>query len=1182
MLAQLLPVRRQNNTPDLGFEVALHVNTNCQNFTPGEYQNFITSQSSDFHTAFPDIPLPSTNRNHCIAFPDWSTVPETEAANGIRLDVNYYYWPDSWVQNRPGMFTGSGMPMRFAKIDGSLIDCYQAVTQMPDESGETFPQFCDALLDKAVGTQGYYGIFTTNMHFDNPNHAGANAIVASAKARGVPVVSAKQMLTWLDGRNNSSFGDLTWNGNTLNFTVMAAAGSRNMQGMLPVAVSGGQLSSITFNGSAVTIKKEVIKGIEYAFFPAASGNYAATYAIDNDAPVISSVIAMPHTNGTATITWTTNEVSDSKISFGTSANALPLEADSSSLTLTHSVIVSGLDAGVTYYFRVSSTDASNNTTTEPVAANAPLSFIMASAPCINDITADDFNAGTTDDNTLVALEGDGGLILKPLLSDEFSGTSLSSNFTAGKFTGDVTTVSNGTVTVDGTHIYSNSSFTPGSSLEFVATFNLGTYQNIGFSSDIPFNDPPWITIGQGGNLDGNLYARSSNGDALSLGSNLLGAPHHYRIQWNADNFEFYVDGNEIPAATINLSVTQNLYVQISDYNVNDGTLSADWLRVLPYASSGTYTSQVFDGGVARIWGAVTWNAGAPTGTNVSIAVRKGNTPVPDESWTSFTPVAASGDNTNGTSRYIQYKADLQTANTSVTPVLQNISITCSAVTNTPPVITKQPASQTICPGNDIVFGSTATGNPAPTVQWQVSTDGNGWTDITNATDSLLTINATTADNGKKYRAAWSNTENTVFSEAATLTVNAAIIASVSGKTSAACSSNNGSVTISASGGNAPYKYSLNSGAYQTGNTFNNLSPDTYSVTVTDAAGCSSTINGIVIVSTSPVSVRATTAAASSCKDDGSITLSGAGGKTPYTFSLNGVQFSTVKTFTGLAAGSYTGYAKDAKGCVGSLANIVVNTASPVSVRATTAAASSCKDDGSITLSGAGGKTPYTFSLNGVQFSTVKTFTGLAAGSYTGYAKDAKGCVGSLANIVVARKTFTSSVTKTNVSCKGGSNGTITISKAGGVSPYTYSLDGVHFQTSNKFINLTAGVYTSTVKDAKGCTATVTGITITEPATPCNNNLITENFDGRNLRNDDNDLVAFVSPNPSVSEFTLSVKGNNKESIEIRVADIYGKVIYSTKGTVSQTFHFGNNFSAGTYVVEIRQGINRKVLKVVKQ
>ena len=58
------------------------------------------------------------------------------------------------------------------------------------------------------------------MHTDNPApHAGSEAIVAAAQARGVPVISYKQMLDWVDGRNSSTIRGLTWNAGTLTFTT---------------------------------------------------------------------------------------------------------------------------------------------------------------------------------------------------------------------------------------------------------------------------------------------------------------------------------------------------------------------------------------------------------------------------------------------------------------------------------------------------------------------------------------------------------------------------------------------------------------------------------------------------------------------------------------------------------------------------------------------------------------------------------------------------------------------------------------------------------------------------------------------------------------------------------------------------------------------------------------------------
>ena len=82
--------------------------------------------------------------------------------------------------------------MRFARADGSLIDVYQAATQMTDESGQTYPFTIDRLLDNALGPNEFIGAFTANMHNDRPSSPGATAIIASARARDVPVVTAAQ------------------------------------------------------------------------------------------------------------------------------------------------------------------------------------------------------------------------------------------------------------------------------------------------------------------------------------------------------------------------------------------------------------------------------------------------------------------------------------------------------------------------------------------------------------------------------------------------------------------------------------------------------------------------------------------------------------------------------------------------------------------------------------------------------------------------------------------------------------------------------------------------------------------------------------------------------------------------------------------------------------------------------
>ncbi|MBC8074695.1 MAG: Ig-like domain-containing protein, partial [Chloroflexales bacterium] len=295
-----------------GHEFGVHVETGCGVWTPASLANSYATQLPAFQNAYPSAAPQRTHRTHCIAWSDWATQPKVELANDIRLDTNYYYWPAAWIQNRPGMFTGSGMPMRFADTDGTLIDVYQATTQLTDESGQSFPFNIDALLDKALGPQGYYGAFTTNIHTDGGSNASNNAaaIVASAQARGVPVVSARQMLTWLDGRNASSFAGIGWAGNTLSFSVNAASAARGLQAMVPAQNGSATLQSLTRGGTAVPFSVETIKGMPYALFAATDGAYAAQYDVDSTPPTVTATAPANGAGGVAANATVTAQFSE--------------------------------------------------------------------------------------------------------------------------------------------------------------------------------------------------------------------------------------------------------------------------------------------------------------------------------------------------------------------------------------------------------------------------------------------------------------------------------------------------------------------------------------------------------------------------------------------------------------------------------------------------------------------------------------------------------------------------------------------------------------------------------------------------------------------------------------------------------------------------------------------------------
>jgi hypothetical protein len=244
-----------------------------------QLSTYFTDQLASWQAKYGAIPSPVSNRTHCVYWPDWASAAKVELAHGMRLDANYYHFPGPWIGTKPGFMTGGGFPMRFADVDGTPIDVYQSHTHMNDEATTAYSTFIDALLDNATGPAGFYGAFNVNMHTDNPSpHPGANAIVAAAQARGVPVISAKQLLAWTDGRNASKFRGLSWAGSALTFETTVAAGANGLQTMLPLQGPSGTLQAVVCGGAPRAFSTQTIKGIQYALFAAETGTCQATYA----------------------------------------------------------------------------------------------------------------------------------------------------------------------------------------------------------------------------------------------------------------------------------------------------------------------------------------------------------------------------------------------------------------------------------------------------------------------------------------------------------------------------------------------------------------------------------------------------------------------------------------------------------------------------------------------------------------------------------------------------------------------------------------------------------------------------------------------------------------------------------------------------------------------------------------
>jgi hypothetical protein len=260
----------------LGFEITQHTNHLCKDYTFASLQNTYATELANFAVSLPGIPAPSTNRTHCVTWSDYDSQPQVQFMNGIRLDETYYYYPPGWSAN-PGYFTGSGLPQRFTKMDGTMVDVYQAPSQITDESEQDIPTTISTLLNNAVGTRGYYGVITANMHTDTATSTGSDQIMSQARTMNISVVSALQVLNWLDGRNSSVFGGLNWSGNTLTFTVTASPKATGLEALLPANSPTGPLTALFLNGSPISFASNTIKGVNYAIFLAPSGTYTAVY-----------------------------------------------------------------------------------------------------------------------------------------------------------------------------------------------------------------------------------------------------------------------------------------------------------------------------------------------------------------------------------------------------------------------------------------------------------------------------------------------------------------------------------------------------------------------------------------------------------------------------------------------------------------------------------------------------------------------------------------------------------------------------------------------------------------------------------------------------------------------------------------------------------------------------------------
>ncbi|MDF3027795.1 MAG: gliding motility-related protein, partial [Fluviicola sp.] len=301
---------------------------------------------------------------------------------------------------------------------------------------------------------------------------------------------------------------------------------------------------------------------------------------------------------------------------------------------------------------------------------------------------------------------------------------------------------------------------------------------------------------------------------------------------------------------------------------------------------------------------------------------------------------------------------------------------------------------------------------------------------------------------------------------------------------------NGAINLTPTGGTGPYTFNWASGPTTEDRT--GLAAGTYSVTITDANGCTGAVSGITVTQPTAISVTASSQTNVACNggSNGAAAINTPTGGTPgytYDWTPGTPTGDGSTTVTGLTAGTWTCTVTDANGCV---ASRIFTVTQPTALSVTAATQTNIACNGGATGAAAintptGGTPGYTYNWtpgNPTGDGTVSV-TGLTAGTWTVNVTDANGCVASQSfTVTQATALSVTAASQTNIACNGDATGAAAINTpTGGTPGYTYDWtpgtptgDGTVSVTG-----LTAGTWTVNVTDANGCVASQI-FTVTQP------------------------------------------------------------------------------------------------------
>lgn len=424
-------------------------------------------------------------------------------------------------------------------------------------------------------------------------------------------------------------------------------------------------------------------------------------------------------------------------------------------------------------------------------------------------------------------------------------------------------------------------------------------------------------------------------------------------------------------------------------------------------------------------------------------------------------------------------------------------VVVTLVNNAPIVSISSSGSTSWCAnsgGSTNLTASVSSGTPSYSYNWSGSF-------ISPVNSQVATVNPSTA-NTYNYTVTVTDALNCTASASASITVNSNPTASA-GSNVSTCSGTAVQIggSPSATGGTSPYSYAWNNGASAIANpSVNPISNTTYTLTVTDNNGCTSTSNTTVIVRPNPTASAGSNVTLSSCSPSGVLiggTPTASGGDGIYTYAWSptgGLSSSSVAnpTVQGIASTTtYTVTVTDGAGCSASSQVVVSVVNNSPTVNITSSGSTSwCEASASstnLTANITGGSPTFSYSWSGTSISPTNSQVVTVNPNVTGTfvynvtVTDGFNCTASATRSITVNPRPTSTGNASSI-CAGN---TVTLggspSASGGTSPYTYSWSGGAAPSANPTVNPTGTTtYILLVTDANGCTATSSSTVTVRP------------------------------------------------------------------------------------------------------